>query len=389
MATVRPLPAPNAADHQPAKRGPRSWLEERLTLEARDPTPLEDTATFWRAAVQAATILMAVLAFGVFLFFAGKLVVPVLTAIAVGMTFGPVIRYANKRGVPDWVMAIVILLTLIIAMNVAVIMLAQPITELMSRAPELGTSIKEKSQLLDRPLAAFYELQAALGFGLTGRGVDVSNSRVIEGVVTVVTPAAIQLAMQLVLFFGTLAFYIIGRSEFRKYVLNWFAEREARLRALKILNDIEDNLGGYLIVVTAINLSLGIVTTIMAYLLGLPAPLLWGALAFGLNYIPYVGPAIMYVLLFVIGLMTFPTILGALAPPGIFMAITLVEGQFLSPAIVGRRVLSIHPLSIFLGIAFWAWMWGPMGAFLATPILIAGRVIYDHVYPQQKSDLPG
>ena len=89
--------------------------------------------------------------------------------------------------------------------------------------------------------------------------------------------------------------------------------------------------------VTAINLSLGIVTTVMAYLLGLPAPLLWGALAFGLNYIPYVGPAIMYVLLFVIGLVTYPTILGALLPPGIFMAITLIEGQFLTPAIVGRR----------------------------------------------------
>ena len=191
------------------------------------------------------------------------------------------------------------------------------------------------------------------------------------------------------MFFGTLFFYIVGRAEFRKYAVNWFAEREARLRALKILNDIEDNMGGYLIVVTAINLSLGIVTTIMAYLLGLPAPLLWGSLAFGLNYIPYVGPAIMYVLLFVIGLMTYPTILGALLPPGIFMAITLVEGQFLTPAIVGRQVLSIHPLSIFLGIAFWAWMWGPMGAFLATPILIAGRVVYDHVYPQQKADLPG
>ena len=395
MASLRPIPSaevtdkPKGPDSQPQKRGPRSWLEERLVLDARDPTPLEDAASFWRAIAQAATVLMAILAFGVFLFFAGKLVVPILAAIAVGMTFGPVIRFTKSRGVPDWVMAVAVLLTLIAALNAAVIMLASPVTELMGRAPELGTAIKEKLQVLDRPLAAFYELQTALGFGLAGRGVDVSNSRVIEGMVTVVTPAAIQLLMQLVLFFGTLFFFIIGRTEFRKYALNWCASRESRLRALKILNDIEDNLGGYLIVVTAINLSLGIVTTIMAYLLGLPAPLLWGFLAFGLNYIPYVGPAIMYVLLFVIGLVTYPTILGALLPPGIFMAITLVEGQFLSPAIVGRQILSIHPLSIFLGIAFWAWMWGPMGAFLATPILIAGRVVYDHVYPQQKTDLPG
>jgi predicted PurR-regulated permease PerM len=70
------------------------------------------------------------------------------------------------------------------------------------------------------------------------------------------------------------------------------------------------------------------------------------------------------------------------------MAITLVEGQFLTPAIVGRRVLQVHPLAIFLGIAFWAWLWGALGAFLATPILIVGRVAFDHLYPRSKGELP-
>jgi predicted PurR-regulated permease PerM len=384
MAIPRSITSATSAETKPQKRGPRSWL----TLDTRDPSPLADTAVFWRAVAQAATILMAVLASGAFLYFAGKLVVPVLAAIVVGMTFGPLIGYATKRGVPAWLVAIAVLLLLIALMNAAVVTLAQPITELIGRAPELGGAIRDKLHLFDRPLAALAELQSALGLGVSGLGVEVNKSGVIAGVVTVVTPAAVQLAMQLVLFFGTLFFYIIGRAEFRQYAVHWFVTREARLRALKILNDIEDNLGGYLIVVTAINLSLGIVTAVMAYLLGLPAPLLWGALAFGLNYIPYVGPAIMYALLFVIGLMSYPTFLGALLPPGIFMAITLIEGQFLTPAIVGRRVLSIHPLSIFLGIAFWAWLWGPMGAFLATPILVAGRVVYDHVYPQTKAELP-
>ena len=142
--------------------------------------------------------------------------------------------------------------------------------------------------------------------------------------------------------------------------------------------------------VTAINLSLGVVTTIMAYLLGLPAPLLWGALAFGLNYIPYVGPAIMYVLLFVIGLMTYPTFLGALLPPGIFMAITLVEGQFLSP---GHRRPPACCRSIRCRSSSASRSGPGCGARWARssrrPILIAGRVVYDHVYPQQKTELPG
>lgn len=387
MATARPT-VPSEGAGRAAGASEKKLLERRLILEARDPEPIGDPESFWRSAARAATIVMALLAFGAFLYVAGKIVVPVVAAIAVGMTFGPLIGYATKRGVPTWVMAIAVLVFIIAIMNVAVITLAQPISDFMGRAPELGTAIKEKLQVLDRPLAAFYELQSALGLGLAS-GEGVSNSRMLEGVVTVVTPAAVQLLMQLVLFFGTLFFFIIGRAEFRKYIVNWFATREGRLRALKILNDIEENLGGYLVVVTAINLSLGAVATVMAYALGLPAPLLWGALAFALNYIPYVGAAIMHVLFFVIGLVTFPTIAGALLPPALYIVITTIEGQFLTPAIVGRQVLSIHPLSIFLAIAFWAWLWGPMGAFLATPILIVGRVVFDHLYPRHTAELPG
>ena len=97
-------------------------------------------------------------------------------------------------------------------------------------------------------------------------------------------------------------------------MVNLFATRDARLRTLKILNDIEENLSGYLVVVTAINLGLGVVTTIMAYALGLPSPLLWGALAFTLNYIPYIGPGIMYVILFAIGLVDLSDVVGRPAP---------------------------------------------------------------------------
>src|SRR5258708_38262025 len=115
--------------------------------------------------------------------------------------------------------------------------------------------------------------------------------------------------------------------------------------------------------------------------------MIWGALAIVLNYVHYVGPAVMDVLLFLIGLVTYPTLLGALIPPAVFIGITIIEGQFLTPAIVGRRVLNLHPLAIFLSIAFWSWLWGPVGAFLATPILFMARVALTHSHPRQKSDL--
>ena len=266
----------------------------------------------------------------------------------------------------------------------------QPGSELISRSAEFGAAIRDKLALLDRPLAAFRDLHSAVaGSGKTGVTVNVNQGNIIESLVTVATPAAVQFVLQLILFFGTLFFFVLGRAGFRQYVVNLFAARDARLRTLKILNDVEENLSGYLVVVSAINLGLGVVTTIMAYALGLPSPLLWGALAFTLNYIPYIGPGIMYVILFAIGLLTFPTLWGALLPPGIFMLVTLVEGQFLTPAIIGRKVLMVHPLAVFLAIAFFAWMWGPIGAFLAMPILIVATVTLNHLYPAKRDALPG
>jgi predicted PurR-regulated permease PerM len=296
-----------------------------------------------------------------------------------------VIRLAAARGTPPWMMALGVVLLVIAATNVAVVMLAAPASDLLKRAPELGTAFKDKLHIFDRPMLAWEQLRVTLGIE-AGKGFDFNPGALIAGLVTVVTPAAVQFLLQVVLFFGTLFFFIIGRASFRRYAVHLFSARDARLRALKILNDIEANLSSYLIVVTTINLALGLVTTLLMWALDVPAPLLWGALAFGLNYVPYVGPAIMYVLLFVVGLLAYPTLFGALLPPLAFMAVTLVEGQFLTPAIVGRQVLQMHPLLIFLGIAFWAWMWGPLGAFLATPILILGRVVFDHLYPRE---LPG
>jgi predicted PurR-regulated permease PerM len=367
----------------------QNWIATRLSLDARDPTPFEDAGNFWRATAQAATIVMCVLMLGVLLYLARALVLPLLCALSVSLTFGPLVGYGQRHGVPAWLSAIAFVVVLIAAANIALVMLAGPVSELLARAPELGASLAQKLHMFDRPLAAVSELQAALGINPSDKTLDFNPSSLVTGVLTFVTPAALQFVLQVVTFFASLFFFMVGRSGFRKHAVNWFGSRTARLRALKILNDIEENLGGYLIVVTAINLSLGIVTTVMALLLGLPSPLLWGALAFVLNYVPYVGPAIIYVLLFVIGLVSYPTLPGALIPPVLFMAVTLVEGQFLTPAIVGRRVLNLHPLAVFLSIAFWAWLWGPVGAFLATPILIVARVALIHLYPRIKAELPG
>jgi predicted PurR-regulated permease PerM len=164
-------------------------------------------------------------------------------------------------------------------------------------------------------------------------------------------------------------------------------ERDARLRALKIMNDVEHNLTGYLSVVTVINIAVGLCGGAAAWIAGLPDPVAWAVLGFILNFIPYVGALMMEVGLFMVGLATFPSLTHALVAPLIFLALATLEGHFITPSIMGRK-LTLNPLTVFLSLVFWTWLWGPVGAFLAVPLLIVALVVIDHLFPEDEPELP-
>lgn len=360
---------------------PPAWRWPRVA--ANDPTPFSTTDDFWRTMAQVATITVAVIMIGVCLYLTRPLLLPVLSALVVSLTLGPLAGYAVKHGLPAFVPAVAIVALFVGLLYFAVSALADPVSDLVTRAPQIGAQIKEKFAFMERPLAALRDLRAAI-MGAESLKVDaVAPTEMIGSVLGAVTPAL----LQFVLFFATLFFFVFGRATMRRTAVNMFDSRDGRLRALKIFNDVERSLSGYLITVTIINACVGLVATLVTWSLGFPAPLLWGALAFVLNYIPYVGPGVMHATLFVIGLLTFDTLWPALVAPLLFMAFTFVEGHFLMPNIVGRQLL-LHPLAIFLSLAFWAWLWGPIGAFLATPILIMATVAAAHLYPRQQGTLP-
>jgi len=129
------------------------------------------------------------------------------------------------------------------------------------------------------------------------------------------------------------------------------------------------------------------VTAALTWAVGLPNPLLWGVLAAVLNYIPYIGPAVMIGTLGVVGLLLYPTIQEAAVAPLLYLALATVEGQFITVTLMGRR-LEINPFAVFLSIAFCTWFWGPVGAFLGVPLLIALSVALEHAFEDEKPDLP-
>jgi len=213
--------------------------------------------------------------------------------------------------------------------------------------------------------------------------VEPSQLGILTPVVAFVTPAVVQIA----LFFVTLIFFLATQMDFRRYVVSFFTTRDAKLRFIRITNDIEEHLASYVAVVTMINFCLGVVVAIGAWLFGLPSPVILGLVAMVLNYIPYIGPACMTVVLLGLGLVTFPSLGYALMPPAAFVALATIEGQFITPTVLGHR-LTLNPLAVLLAIAFWAWLWGPIGAFLAVPLTIVILVTMTHLFPPEESKLP-
>jgi len=134
-------------------------------------------------------------------------------------------------------------------------------------------------------------------------------------------------------------------------------------------------------------LCLGFIVGCATWIIGLPNPAMWGVLAFAFNFLPYVGPLIITIALFVAGLVVFPALGAALIAPAFFVGLATLEGHFITPNIVGRR-LALSPVLVFVGLVFWTWLWGPMGALLATPLVIVGTVIVNDFLPRNEIELP-
>jgi predicted PurR-regulated permease PerM len=369
---------PKRAEKQNTPRGARGF-----SLAVNDPQPIPEVARFWRTAAQSATIGMFVILLVVALSLARPVLLPVVSAFVVTMMLGPLSARAERYKIPSLISAIALWLLVIAVCYGVIALLAAPAVDWIGKAPEIGRNIQEKLHLLDRPLAALQEIRDALlpSDKKSSLGVDIMSF--VQPALLVVTPAI----GQTFIFFGTLFFMLFGRSQLRRVLVVFFDERDARLRTLKIMNDIEHNLTGYLSIVAIINIAIGICGGAAAWIAGLPDPVAWAVLAFILNFIPYVGALIMEVAMFMVGLVTFPTLTHALVAPLLFLVLATLEGHFITPSIMGHR-FTLNPLTVFLSLVFWTWLWGPVGAFLAVPLLIMALVVIDHLFPEDEPELP-
>ena len=168
-----------------------------------------------------------------------------------------------------------------------------------------------------------------------------------------------------------------GDSLLRRFVeiLPGLSEKK---RAVQIATEVERNISLYLVTITMMNLLVGAANGLSIWAFGLPDPLLWGTLAFLLNYIPILGPMTGVVIFFFVGLFTFTSVAWAFAPAGVYLLIHVLEGETVTPMLLARR-FTLNPLLVIVSLMFWDWLWGITGALLAVPLLAVMKILCDHI----------
>jgi predicted PurR-regulated permease PerM len=309
---------------------------------------------------------------------------PVVMAFVVGTMLSPLASFLERYRIPRAFGAVVIVMSVGAGAALMVGLISAPLMEWSTRLPEVASQLKDKLHIFDRPLALWQELQHMVGASDTLTSIQIPKFDWVQPAIEFLSPTF----TEFLLFFATLLLFIASWKDLRRALIMTFADHDARLRTLRILNEIEVHLGNYLLTVTMINAGVGIATGIMCAVTHMPNPAGLGALAATLNFIPIIGPVVMFVILGVVGIIALPTIGAAVMAPMAFVGIAFMEGHFITPTIIGRR-LALNALAVFLGLAFWAWLWGPMGGFLSSPILIVALILKEHLMPVTSPQLPG
>jgi predicted PurR-regulated permease PerM len=354
-------------------------------------TPLPDSKAelppvIRRAEVVAfALVALLVICVGAVLYLAKAFFLPVVTAFVVGTMLSPAAGYLERRRIPRSVSAVLIVAAVWTSVAFIIGLISSPLVEWSTRLPELGSQLRDKLHVFDRPLALWQELQNMLGGSdaLSAAPFQLPKVDWVQPTIEFLSPTF----TEVLLFFATLILFIASWRDLRRALVMTFADHAARLRTLRILNEIEGHLGGYLLTVTMINLGVGVATGIICAVTGMPNPAGLGALAATLNFFPIIGPVAMFVVLTVVGVIAFSTLGAGLIAPLAFVGLTFLEGHFVTPTIIGRR-LELNALAVFIALAFWTWLWGPMGGFLSSPLLIVALILKEHLWPVDSPQLP-
>lgn len=314
------------------------------------------------------------------LYFGKEFFLPIVLGLLGALTLIPIVRWLERRGVPAALSAIVLVLALAFGLGAGAYVLSGPISTWIADAPNVGIRLQAKLSALMGSVDNLAEAGKTVD-ELAQRTKDPAVQEVVvkePGFLSSATSSLwtglsrLGIALILVLFLlasGDMVYEKIVR------VLPRLSDKKT---AIRIVHDIERSISRYLLTITLINAGLGVAVAVALWTLGVPSPGMIGVAAALLNFLPYLGAIVGVVLTGIFAFLSIEPLGLALAAPAAYLVLTTIEGNIVTPMVLGRR-LELNTVALFIGVAFWGWVWGLAGVLIAVPLMVVLKTLCDHL----------
>ncbi len=326
------------------------------------------------------------------MYFAAALIMPIVLALLLSLALSPVAGLLERLYVPRPIGALLVMLAVSAVMAAAVYALASPAAKWLEKAPTELQKMEYKLAWVKEPIRKIEATREQIeDLASAGRSTEAEATAaaaaaaaessqpsfsLINAVLTRTPEVFFGIAVMLILLY----FLLASGDAFLKKLVRIAPSLRDKIRVVETARDIQQHVSVYLGTITLINIGVGIAVSLGMYLAGMPNPILWGTMTGVLNFIPYLGVAISIVIVTFASLLTFETVGQVLLPPALIFAVNVVEGQFLTPIITGRR-LALSPVAIFITLVVLGWMWGIIGVLIAVPVLATIKLVCDQLEP--------
>ena len=324
-------------------------------------------------------------------YFARDVLLPIVLAVVLTLTLLPAVRAGERVHIPRPVTSIALVTAMALSLFLAGYFLSGPIGTMVEDAPEIAQELREKFDgIMDR-VSSIQEATEEVGNAAADAAAQAGAAPAGEEESVVVVaeeqgPGMVGMAVSgLASASGSvfaallLTLFLLASGDFyHRRIVEAAPRLRDKVKALTIIRDVERQISRYLGAIFVINLGLGVIVGAVLWMLGMPLAIVWGVLAFLLNFIPFVGNLLTVVLVGAVAVVTYETLWQALLPPLAVIVISGLESNVITPILVGRR-LELNQVAQLIMLAFWTWLWGVPGAILAVPFLVVVKAVCDNV----------
>jgi predicted PurR-regulated permease PerM len=380
---VRPEPVrPASAEPSPAAAPAASSIIDKEAERAR---ALTDRRVRVRSRILTGLFTLAIL---YTCYFAQVVLIPIALALLLNLLLAPVVRGLKKYlRLPEGFGAALVLLAFVAVVVGTIYGLSGPATRWFAQLPVAMSEVRDKVEALRWPVkevqqAAKKVENLAQGESQAGDQQPVQVAVQGPGLTQMFMDGAVTVIAGLLVMIALLFFLLASGDTLLRQAVTIAPRLGDKRRVVEIVRETEDDISYYLLTVSMINAGLGVAVGAAMYILGMPNAPLWGVMAGVFNFVPFLGAVTGIGIVGLVALLTFDQAWSIFLPPLSYLGLTSIEAQFVTPALLARR-LTLNPVAVFLALIVWTWMWGIAGALLAVPLLATFKICCDHVEPLQ------